>query len=68
MVNYNNYIELDDVTLDDCLDVFKRQNLCAILNDGHLLNFEKFQHRSDNNVNYNREKCKWKRYNKKKTH
>lgn len=67
MVNYNNYIELDDVTLDDCLDVFNRQNLCAVLNDGCLLNFEKNQYRSGRNVNSNRKKCKWKRCNKKKS-
>lgn len=39
MVDYSKYIELDDVTLEDCLELFIKENMVVILNDGQVINF-----------------------------
>ena len=40
-MNYNNIIELDNVTLQDCEDMYRIKNMNTIINDGRIINFEK---------------------------
>lgn len=40
-MDYSKIIELDNVTLQDCLDMFNRKNMITIINDGRIINFEK---------------------------
>lgn len=40
-IDYNTIFELDDVTCKDCEKLFDREGLCAVINDGRLINFEK---------------------------
>ena len=40
MTDYDKYINLDAVTLDDCLVLFERKNMAIIINDGRVINFE----------------------------
>ena len=44
-MDYNNIIELDNVTLQDCEDMYRTKNMNTIINDGRVINFEK----EDNN-------------------
>ena len=39
--NYDKIIELDNVTLQDCIDMYKMKDMCAVLDDGRVINFEK---------------------------
>ena len=34
-------IELDNVTLQDCEDMYRTKNMNTIINDGRIINFEK---------------------------
>lgn len=38
-MNYSQIIEMDNVTVGDCLDGYKFLNRRAIINDGHIINF-----------------------------
>ena len=40
-MDYSNIIELDNVTLQDCCDMYKMRNEYAVINDGRLVNFVK---------------------------
>lgn len=40
-VNYENMIDLDSVTLEDCIDLYDKKGICTILNDGRITNFAK---------------------------
>lgn len=40
-MNYETIIELSNVTLGDCLDMYKMKNMITIINDGRIINFEK---------------------------
>ena len=40
-MNYETVIELDEVTLEDCIDLYERKNIATIINDGKIINFEK---------------------------
>lgn len=40
-MNYENIIELDNVTLEDCLDLYEKKNTSVVINDGHVINFVK---------------------------
>ena len=40
-MDYNNIIELDNVTLQDCEDMYRTKNMRTIINDGRIINFEK---------------------------
>ena len=40
-MNYENVIELDNVTVGDCLDWYHMLNGYVVINDGHVINFEK---------------------------
>ena len=40
-MNYDAVIELDEVTLEDCIDLYEKKNMSTIINDGHIINFVK---------------------------
>ena len=40
-MNYENVIELDNVTLEDCIDLYTKKNVTTIINDGRIINFIK---------------------------
>ncbi len=40
-MNYENVIELDNVTLEDCIDLYEKKNIFTIINDGRITNFLK---------------------------
>ena len=40
-MNYDAVIELDEVTLEDCIDLYEKKNMSTIINDGHVINFVK---------------------------
>ena len=40
-MNYDDYIELNSVTIEDCLDLYEKRNMSTIINDGRIINFEK---------------------------
>ena len=40
-MDYNNIIELDNVRLQDCEDMYRTKNMNTIINDGRIINFEK---------------------------
>lgn len=40
-MDYNIIIELDNVRLDDCLELYYKKNIVTIINDGRIINFEK---------------------------
>lgn len=39
-MDYSN-VELDVVTIDDCLVMFTKKNITTVINDGHVINFIK---------------------------
>ena len=40
-MDYNNVIELDEVTLEDCIDLYEKKNVRTVICDGHLTNLVK---------------------------
>ena len=40
-MDYNNIIELDNVTMHDCEDMYRMKNMRTVINDGRVVNFEK---------------------------
>lgn len=40
-MDYGDYIVLDNVTLEDCLELFLKKNITTIINDGKIKNFER---------------------------
>ena len=40
-MDYNNIIELDNVSLQDCEDMYRMKNMRTVINDGRVVNFEK---------------------------
>ena len=40
-MDYNNIIELDNVTLQDCEDMYRMKNMKTVIDDGRVINFEK---------------------------
>lgn len=38
-MNYEKIIELSNVTLEDCLEMYEKKNMISIINDGRLINF-----------------------------
>lgn len=40
-MDYNNIIELDNVTLQDCEDMYRMKSMITVINDGRVINFEK---------------------------
>lgn len=39
-MNYDTVIELNEVTLEDCIDLYEKKDICTIINDGRIINFE----------------------------
>lgn len=39
-MNYDQVIELDNVTLEDCVKLFERKNKYVIINDGRIIGWE----------------------------
>ena len=40
-MDYSTVIELDNVTLQDCIDMYNMKDMIAIINDGKVVAFEK---------------------------
>ena len=40
-MDYDTVIELDEVTLEDCIDLYEKKNMSTIINDGYIINFVK---------------------------
>lgn len=40
-MDYNKIIELNNVTLEDCTDLFFKKDIITIINDGHIVNLQK---------------------------
>lgn len=40
-MNYENIINMDNVTLDDCLSNYIMKNMAVEINDGHIVDFVK---------------------------
>lgn len=40
-MDYDTVIELDEVTLEDCIDLYEKKNMSTTINDGHIINFVK---------------------------
>lgn len=40
-MDYDTVIELSEVTLEDCMDLYEKKNMSTIINDGHIINFVK---------------------------
>lgn len=39
MKHSNNIIELDNVTIQDCIELYNMKNVKTIINDGHIVTF-----------------------------
>lgn len=39
-MDYEAVIELDEVTLEDCIDLYEKKGICTIIEDGRVINFE----------------------------
>ena len=40
-MDYDTVIELDEVTLEDCIDLYEKKNVRTVICDGHIINFAK---------------------------
>ena len=38
-MDYETVIELDEVTLEDCIDLYEKKNLKTVINNGRVENF-----------------------------
>ena len=39
-MNYDTVIELDEVTLEDCIDLYEKKGIATVINNGRVINFE----------------------------
>ena len=39
-IDYNSIIELDNVTLQDCEDMYRTKNMRTVIDNGRVINFE----------------------------
>ena len=39
-MDYSNIIELDNVTLQDCEDMYRTKNMRTVIDNGRVINFE----------------------------
>lgn len=39
-MDYSKIIEMDNVTVEDCMDLFEKKSKRIIINDGKIVNFE----------------------------
>ena len=40
-MDYDTVIELENVTLEDCIDLYEMKSTYTIINDGHITDFVK---------------------------
>ena len=40
-IDYNNIIELDNLSLQDCEDMYRMKNMRTVIDDGRIVNLEK---------------------------
>ena len=40
-MNYDSILELDNLTLEDCVNIYKLENIYTVLNDGKLVGLRK---------------------------
>ena len=40
-MNYENVIDLDNVTWEECLSLYEKEHKATIINDGRVINFVK---------------------------
>lgn len=40
-MDYSKIIELNNITLEDCIDLYEKKNITTVINDGRIINFEK---------------------------
>ena len=38
-MNYETVIELDNVTLEDCINLYEKKNIKTVINNGRIENF-----------------------------
>ena len=38
-MDYNNVIELDEVTLEDCIVLYEKKGIATVINNGKIENF-----------------------------
>ena len=38
-MDYNNVIELDEVTLEDCINLYEKKGIATVINNGRIENF-----------------------------
>ena len=39
-MDYSNIIELDNITLQDCDDMYRTKNMRTVIDNGRVINFE----------------------------
>lgn len=39
-MTYSKYIDLDNLTIGECLSIFENDGLVSVINDGKLMNLE----------------------------
>ena len=40
-IDYSSIIELDNVTLQDCEDMYRMKDMITLIDDGRVINFDK---------------------------
>ena len=40
-MDYDTVIELDEVTIEDCIDLYEKKNVRTVIRDGHITDFVK---------------------------
>ena len=40
-MDYDTVIELDNVTLEDCIDLYEKKNVRTVISNGHVTDFVK---------------------------
>lgn len=40
-MDYDSFVDLDNVTIGDCLDLFNFKDIATVINDGRIVTFEK---------------------------
>lgn len=41
MLDYGQFIDLDNVTLEDCVTLYDKKDMITIIEDGRIINFMK---------------------------
>ena len=40
-MDYDAVIELDEITLEDCIDLYEKKNVRTVIGGGHIIDFVK---------------------------